>query len=70
MVQDATIDDYDHLAVDVLPIGTQYPPAFLLTRHKHRRAQLLYGASGVMLVETTNGSWTVPADRAVLIPQT
>lgn len=62
------LDDVDHLPVDVLPIGTDYPPARLLPRHTHRRAQLLYGASGVMQVETDDGSWTVPTDRAVLIP--
>lgn len=67
-MRDATIDDYDHLPVDVLPIGSRYPPAFLLPLHQHRRAQLLYGATGVMLVETDDGSWTVPTDRAVLIP--
>ncbi|MGV9801418.1 helix-turn-helix domain-containing protein [Mycobacterium sp. NPDC003449] len=62
------LDDVDHLPVDVLPIGTDYPPNHLLHRHTHRRAQLLYGASGVMEVETDDGSWTVPTDRAVLIP--
>lgn len=67
-MRDVLIDDYDHLPLDVLPIGTAYPPDTLLARHQHRRAQLLYGASGVMLVGTDEGSWTVPADRAVLIP--
>lgn len=62
------LDDVDHLPIDVLPIGTKYPPGHLLPRHTHRRAQLLYGASGVMQVETDDGSWTVPTDRAVLIP--
>lgn len=62
------LDDIDHLPVDVLPIGTDYPPGYLLPRHAHRRAQLLYGARGVMQVETSDGSWTVPTDRAVLIP--
>ncbi|MGO2111516.1 MAG: AraC family transcriptional regulator [Pseudoclavibacter sp.] len=62
------LDDVDHLPVDVLPIGTDYPPGHLLPRHAHKRAQLLYGASGVMQVETDDGSWTVPTDRAVLIP--
>lgn len=62
------LDDVDHLPVDILPIGTDYPPTHLLPRHSHRRAQLLYGASGVMQVETDDGSWTVPTDRAVLIP--
>ncbi|GAA4182396.1 helix-turn-helix transcriptional regulator [Gryllotalpicola kribbensis] len=67
-MRNVSVADYDHLAVDVLPIGTDYPPDHLLARHEHRRAQLLYGARGVMLVETDDGAWTVPADRAVLIP--
>lgn len=60
--------ELDDRAIDVLPIGTDYPPDVLLARHSHRRAQLLYGATGVMRVETDDGSWTVPTDRAVLIP--
>lgn len=67
-MHNACVDTYDHLPVDVLPIGTDYPPDFLLRRHTHRRAQLLYGATGTMQVETDGGAWTVPTDRAVLIP--
>ncbi|MCC8907848.1 AraC family ligand binding domain-containing protein [Curtobacterium sp. GD1] len=67
-MRNVSVADFDGLPVDVLPIGTDYPPDHLLARHEHRRAQLLYGASGVMLVETDEGSWTVPTDRAVLIP--
>lgn len=67
-MQNIHLDDVDHLPVDVLPIGTDYPPAHRLSRHAHRRAQLLYGANGVMQVETDEGAWTVPIDRAVLIP--
>ncbi|MEG8034192.1 AraC family ligand binding domain-containing protein [Sphingomonas sp. LR61] len=67
-MRNVPVSEFDHQPFDVLPIGTDYPPDHLLARHEHRRAQLLYGASGVMLVETDDGSWTVPTDRAVLIP--
>lgn len=67
-MRNVPLDALDHLPIDVLPIGTDYPPDFLLKPHAHRRAQLLYGATGVMQVVTAEGSWTVPADRAVLIP--
>lgn len=62
------IDDVDSHPWDVLSVGTQYPPDTDLPYHRHRRAQLLYGSTGVMLVETQDGSWTVPTHQAVLIP--
>ncbi|MFD8025008.1 AraC family transcriptional regulator [Streptomyces lavendulae] len=58
----------DHLPAEVLPIATDYPPDTLLAWHEHRRAQFLYAATGTMLVETDDGAWTVPGERAVLIP--
>nr|WP_206441946.1 helix-turn-helix transcriptional regulator [Streptomyces boncukensis] len=51
-----------------MPIGTDYPPGYVLDWHAHRRAQFLYGATGVMVVDTGEGTWTVPPERAVLIP--
>nr|WP_240979884.1 helix-turn-helix transcriptional regulator [Streptomyces sp. HNM0574] len=60
--------DVDHLDRAVLPIGTDYPPGHLLDWHEHRRAQFLYGATGVMVVDTDAGTWTVPPERGVLIP--
>ncbi len=68
-----TLDAQDHLDRPVLAIATSYPPCHLLDWHEHRRAQLLYGATGVMQVEARNpsgqvGAWTVPPQRAVVIP--
>ncbi|MEZ7007469.1 helix-turn-helix domain-containing protein [Streptomyces sp. AD55] len=60
--------DVDHVDRAVLPIGTDYAPGQLLDWHEHRRAQFLYGATGVMVVDTADGSWTVPPERALLIP--
>lgn len=62
------IDDHDAHPWEVLPVGTRYPPDTVLPYHRHRRAQVLYGSTGVMLVETQEGSWTVPTHQAVLIP--
>ncbi|WP_329454150.1 AraC family transcriptional regulator [Streptomyces sp. NBC_01497] len=60
----------DHVDRAVLPIGTDYPPGHVLDWHAHQRAQFLYGATGVMVVDTAEGTWTVPPERAVLIPPT
>lgn len=62
------VAEVDGLQRAVLAIGTDYPPSHLLPFHRHRRAQVLYAVTGVMLVETTDGTWTVPTHRAVLIP--
>ncbi|MFE7312132.1 AraC family transcriptional regulator [Streptomyces sp. NPDC057555] len=67
-MKNVSLDDLDHVDRVVLPIGTDYPPGHLLDWHEHRRAQFLYGATGVMVVDTAEGSWTVPPERAVLIP--
>ncbi|WMD21154.1 helix-turn-helix transcriptional regulator [Achromobacter seleniivolatilans] len=62
------IDLYDALNRAVVAIGNDYPPGHLLPAHAHRRAQLLYGATGVMHVVTRDGNWVVPPQRAVWIP--
>ncbi|GAA1197727.1 helix-turn-helix transcriptional regulator [Streptomyces hebeiensis] len=62
------VDEVDGLDRAVLAIGTDYPYEHLLPLHEHRRAQVLYAATGVMRVETADGAWTVPTARAVLIP--
>ncbi|WP_329240985.1 helix-turn-helix transcriptional regulator [Actinoallomurus sp. NBC_01490] len=67
-MRNVPIDSVDGAARTVLPIGTDYVPGHLLDWHEHRRAQFLYGATGVMIVETADGTWTVPTERAVLIP--
>ncbi len=67
-MRNVLLAEYDTWPVSVLPIATDYPPGHLLDWHQHRRAQLLYGASGTMLVQTADGAWTVPGHRAVLIP--
>ncbi|MFD4776639.1 AraC family transcriptional regulator [Streptomyces sp. NPDC058427] len=67
-MKNVPLADVDHVDIAVLPIGTDYPPGHVLDWHEHRRAQFLYGATGVMNVDTAEGSWTVPPERAVLIP--
>ena len=61
-------EDVDHVDRPVLAIANDYAPGHHLPPHRHRRAQLLYGATGVMRVQTTDGAWTVPTHQAVLIP--
>lgn len=67
-MRNVSIDLLDHTPRPVVAIGTDYSHGHLLPRHTHRRAQLLYGAAGVMQVSTHDGSWVVPPQRAVWIP--
>lgn len=67
-VKNVSLADVDRVDRAVLPIGTDYPSGHLLDWHEHRRAQFLYGATGVMVVDTDEGNWTVPPERGVLIP--
>ncbi|WP_034912547.1 MULTISPECIES: helix-turn-helix transcriptional regulator [Erwinia] len=62
------IDDHDNLKRDVVALGNDYPGGYLLSKHRHRRAQLLYGATGLMEVMTDSGCWIVPPQHAVWLP--
>lgn len=59
----------DAIKRDVLAIGTDYLPNVLLSSHVHRRAQFLYGATGLIEVSTADGEWVIPPDSGVWIPE-
>jgi AraC-like DNA-binding protein len=61
-------DDYDHTPRPVVAVGNEYPPSFELAMHSHGRGQLLYAASGVVVVSTPYGAWVAPPERAVWTP--
>ena len=67
-MRNVPLDSVDAVARPVLAIGTDYPPGTLLDTHTHRRAQVLYGMSGVMEVETDDGAWAIPPYSGVWIP--
>lgn len=61
-------DDHEDVPRSVVGIGHDYPPAFELAEHVHRRGQLLYAERGVVAVSTPEGAWVAPPERAVWIP--
>lgn len=67
-MRNVLIADHDHVDRAIVAIGTDYPPQHILPEHRHRRAQLLYGVTGVMQVRTPVGQWVVPPQRAVWLP--
>lgn len=58
----------EHIDRPIVGIGNEYPPAFELGWHQHRRGQLLYAARGVVVVSTPRGAWVAPPERAVWTP--
>lgn len=61
-------DDVEHFDRPIVAVGKDYPAAFELDWHRHRRGQLLYAASGVAVVSTAEGAWIAPPERAVWTP--
>lgn len=56
-MRNVKIDEVDRLDRDVVALGNDYAQGFILPPHQHRRAQLLYGATGLMYVTTQDGEW-------------
>jgi AraC-like DNA-binding protein len=58
----------DSLPGDIVATANEYPTHHRVPLHRHRRSQLLYAATGIMVVGTEAGRWIVPPERAVWIP--
>ena len=56
----------DRLSIRTLAL--QLPHGTRLDPHAHAWPQLVYATHGVMTVETEDGAWVVPSQRAVWIP--
>lgn len=52
----------------VLGRSEDQPHGALIPDHRHDSSQLIHAATGVMTVETEDGLWVVPPDRAVWVP--
>jgi AraC-like DNA-binding protein len=68
MVRNARAADYEASPQALIAIGNLYPSGHRHPPHRHQRAQLLYSATGLMIVGTEHGTWVVPPQRAVWIP--
>ncbi|KAA0011975.1 helix-turn-helix transcriptional regulator [Billgrantia pellis] len=67
-MRNVALSSLDATPREVLAIGTDYPHGTLLETHSHRRAQFLYGMTGLMEVSTDDGAWVVPPYSGVWIP--
>ena len=62
------IDKVDDTPRPVIAIGNDYPNGHLIAPHHHRRGQLISGASGLIVLSTTAGTWVMPPQRGMWIP--
>lgn len=62
------IDAVDDAPRPVIAIGTDYPDGHMIAPHRHRRGQLITGASGVVVLTTAKGTWVMPPQRGLWIP--
>lgn len=62
------IDAVDDAPRPVIAIGTDYPDGHRIAPHRHRRGQLITGASGVVVLATAGGTWVMPPQRGLWIP--
>jgi AraC-like DNA-binding protein len=68
MVRDTLVEVYDDIPRPLIALGNDYPDGHVIPPHRHRRGQLLYGASGAVMVSTSQGTWVVPPRRGMWIP--
>jgi AraC-like DNA-binding protein/mannose-6-phosphate isomerase-like protein (cupin superfamily) len=62
------LEDFEALPQPVIAYGHDLEKGNVLPFHSHRRGQLVYASSGIMIVTTRSASYTVPPQRAVWMP--
>ncbi len=67
-MQKLRIDAVDHVLRPIVAVRTEYPPGHIIKPHRHRRGQLISGASGVVILTTSAGTWMMPPQRGMWIP--
>lgn len=60
--------DYQDVPRPIAAMAKDFPDGSRVAPHRHRRAQLVFAAQGVMEVWTPSGSWVVPPNRAAWMP--
>lgn len=65
---DFDIDELDRIARPILVLGVTYPDGFSIAPHRHRRGQLISGATGLVVLTTPDGTWIMPPQRGMWIP--
>jgi AraC-like DNA-binding protein len=67
-VRNASPGAFEDAPRPVVAIGNDHLVASELPRHQHRRAQFYYALKGVATIDTAEGAWIAPPERALWIP--
>src|SRR5687768_4390977 len=60
--------EYQDVPRPIVALAHRFPADFLDPKHSHKRAQLLYVASGVLHLTTDVATFVMPPRRAAWIP--
>jgi quercetin dioxygenase-like cupin family protein len=61
-------DDYQDVPRPVAALADEYPPNSYDPPHSHKRGQLVYAISGVLVCTTRDATFVVPPQRALWVP--
>ncbi|MFC3694465.1 AraC family transcriptional regulator [Chenggangzhangella methanolivorans] len=67
-MRSVTAADYQDVPRPVAVMDKAFAQGSRTGAHSHKRAQLLYAASGLMTAAAAHGAWVVPEGHALLIP--
>src|ERR1700677_1657724 len=67
--QKGVFDQSGDLQSAITTLAHDYPAGHVVPLHFHDRDQLVYASRGVMTIRTREGTWVVPPNRAVWIPE-
>lgn len=68
MVRNIRVEAVDRVPRPIIAVGDDYPDGHVIPPHRHRRCQLIFGASGAIVVATAQHSWVMPPQRGMWIP--
>lgn len=63
------VSEYKKVRHPVAAISKEYKHGHITPIHRHTRAQLVCATTGVMTIAADEGSWVLPPNRAVWIPE-
>jgi AraC-like DNA-binding protein len=68
MARHILIESVDVVPRPIIALGNDFPDGHVIAPHRHRRGQLISGATGVVVLATPEGTWVMPPQRGMWIP--